>query len=80
MLLLSSKIRRRACLFSNSNFRAFPAPQKYHTSLHYGDRHMKSTGSESKAFQRRNSRLSQAGRTGEPFQIEMIQTAIFSCT
>ena len=35
MLLLSSKIRRRACLFSNSNFRAFPAPQKCHTLLQY---------------------------------------------
>ena len=31
---------------------------------------MKSTASESKPFQRRNFRLSQAGRTGEPFQID----------
>ena len=31
---------------------------------------MKSTASKSKPFQRQISRLSQAGRTGEPFQID----------
>ena len=32
---------------------------------------MKSSASESKPFQRRNSRLSQAERTAEPFQIQI---------
>ena len=32
---------------------------------------MKSSTSETKPFQRRNSRLSQAGRTAEPFQIQI---------
>ena len=32
---------------------------------------MKVLASESKQFQRRNSRLSQAGRTAEPFQIQI---------
>ena len=32
---------------------------------------MKVSASESKPFQRRNSRLSQAGRTAEPFQIQI---------
>ena len=33
---------------------------------------MKGSASESKPFQRRNSRLSKAGRTAEAFQIQMI--------
>ena len=32
---------------------------------------MEGSASESKLFQRRNSRLRQAGRTAEPFQIEI---------
>ena len=32
---------------------------------------MKSSASETKPLQRRNSRLSQAGRTAEPFQIQI---------
>ena len=32
---------------------------------------MKGSAFESKQFQRRNSRLSQAGRTAEPFQIQI---------
>ena len=34
-------------------------------------RHMKSSASETKPFQRRNSRLSQAKRTAEPFQMQV---------
>ena len=37
-ILLLSEIRRIACLFSNSNLRAFPAPQKCHTLLNYHEK------------------------------------------
>ena len=39
---------------------------------------MKGSASESKPFQRRNSQLSQAGRTAEPLQIQIAVLKLFT--